>query len=68
MLVWQNVLVAVQNELSQQSLSVLPQLPLPQAPFEHVPESGLGQVLPLAVQAPPTQHPLFEHALPAQQS
>lgn len=65
-LAWQNVLAAVQDELVQHASSVPPQVP--QAPFEHVPESGLGQVLPLAVQTPPTQHPLFEHALPAQQS
>jgi hypothetical protein len=58
-------LAAVQDELLQQFSLAPPQVA--QAPFEQVPESGLGQVLPLAVQKPPTQHPLFEQALPAQQ-
>lgn len=55
----------MQDELLQQFSLAPPQVA--QAPFEQVPDSGLGQVLPLAVQNPPMQHPLFEQALPAQQ-
>lgn len=64
-LVWQSVWGAVQDEFVQQVPLVPPQVP--QAPFEQVPESGLAQVLPLAVQKPDAQHPLFKQALPAQQ-
>ena len=64
--VWQTVLAAVQEELVQQ-LSVAPPQ-VPQAPFEQVPASGLGQLLPLAVQNPPTQQPPLAQALSAQQT
>ena len=64
---WQKVLVAVQRYKLVQQSSLLPPH-VPQAPDEQVPESGLGHMLPLAVQTPTTQHPLFEQALPAQQA
>jgi len=64
-LVWQSVWGAVQDEFVQQAPLGPPQAP--QAPLEQVPNSGLGHVLPLAVQKPDTQHPLFKQALPVQQ-
>jgi hypothetical protein len=67
MRVWQTVLAAVQVLFEQHDPLAPPQVP--QARFEQVPlPTLLGQAVPLATQTPPAQHPLFEQALPAQQT